>query len=97
LITEKGGTLTSKVLASVQSPFDVFEILIDGIKIVEQTDVSEDWVEEPLNIQPGKRQVTYRYVKNPNDLDGFVIESLPKDPNYKGRVWLDNIVFTANA
>ena len=97
LITEKEGTLTSKVLPSVQSPFDMFEILIDGIKIVELSEISDEWLEQQLNIQPGKRQVTFRYIKNPNGLDGFVIESIPKDPNYQGQVWLDDIVFTANA
>ena len=97
LITESGGTLTCEVLPSLQSTFGIFQILIDGIKVVEISEIQEEWQSQELIIQPGKRQVTFRLVKNPNNLDEVIISSLPKDPNYQGQVWLDTIVFTANS
>ena len=97
LITEKGGTLTCEVLPSLQSPFDLFQILIDDIKVYEISEVQDDWQSQELTIQPGKRQVTFRLVKDPNNLGEAVISSLPKDPDYQGQVWLDSIVFTANS
>lgn len=97
LITEKGGTLTCEVLPSLQSPFDLFQILIDDIKVYEISEIQDDWQSQELTIQPGKRQVTFRLVKDPNNLGEAVISSLPKDPDYQGQVWLDTIVFTANS
>ena len=98
LITEKGGTLTSEMLLSLQSPFDLFQILIDDIKVYEYSEIQDEWEsKDEVTIQPGKRQVTFRLVKNPNNLDEAVASSLPKDSNYQGQVWLDNIVFTANS
>jgi hypothetical protein len=97
LITEKGGTLTCELLPSLQSTFDLFQILIDDIKVMEISEIQDEWQAQELTIQPGKRQVTFRLVKNPNNLDDVVISTLPKDPDYQGQVWLDTIVFTANS
>lgn len=97
LITEKGGSLICKLLPSLQTPLDHFEILIDGIKVIELSEIQNDWQTQELKIQPGKRQVTFRLIKNPNNLDEDVMSSLPQDPNHQGQVWLDNCVFEANS
>ena len=97
LITEKGGILTCNVLPSLQSTFDIFQILIDDIKIIEISEIQDEWQPQELTIQPGKRQVTFRLVKNPNNFDDAVLTTLPKDTEYQGQVWLDTIVFSANS
>eukprot|EP00985_Skeletonema_marinoi_P015404 scaffold7951_cov80-Skeletonema_marinoi.AAC.5 len=49
------------------------------------------WVSPQLTIEPGKRQVTFRLVKNlPNP------NEVPLDLG-PSQVWLDKIVFTANS
>jgi hypothetical protein len=97
LITEKGGTFTCELLPSLQSPFDLFQILIDDMKVMEISEIQDEWQAQELTIQPGKRQVTFRLIKNPNNLDDVAISTIPKDPAHKGQVWLDTIVFTANS
>mmetsp|Transcript_284 Transcript_284/g.590 ORF Transcript_284/g.590 Transcript_284/m.590 type:complete len:977 (-) Transcript_284:75-3005(-) len=97
LITEKGGNLKWELLPSLQSTFDLFQVIIDGIKVYESAEIQDEWQSQELNIQPGKRQVTFRLVKNPNNLDEAIISTLSKDPNHQGQVWLDAIVFTANS
>jgi len=97
LITEKGGNLKWELLPSLQSTFDLFQVIIDGIKVYESAEIQDEWQSQELNIQPGKRQVTFRLVKNPNNLDDALISSLSKDPSHLGQVWLDTIVFTANS
>mmetsp|Transcript_28264 Transcript_28264/g.40380 ORF Transcript_28264/g.40380 Transcript_28264/m.40380 type:complete len:962 (+) Transcript_28264:70-2955(+) len=98
LITEKGGTLTGERLLSLQSTFDLFQILIDDIKVFEYSEIQDVWMSlDDVTIQPGKRQVTFRLVKNPNNFDEAVLSTIPEEPNYQGQVWLDKIVFTANS
>ena len=64
---------------------------------MEISEIKDEWQAQELTIQPGKRQVTFRLIKNPNNLDDVAISTIPKDPAHKGQVWLDTIVFTANS
>jgi hypothetical protein len=69
LLTGNGGILTCEVLPFLQSPYDLFRKLIDNIVVYEGS--SMFWVSPQLTIEPGKRQVTFRLVKNlpnPNEV-----------------------------
>lgn len=95
IITEQGGSLNFAVLSLLSGPFDAFNVLIDDTPVVTFTSPFQEWIEQELDIQPGKRKVTFEYVKNPGQLAEGVISSLPPPPGYGGQLWLDAIEFVA--
>ena len=96
IITERGGKLSYEVLPSVSSPFEIANVLLDDIAVMTYSSTSEDWIEEEITIQPGKRKVTFQLQKNPGGVPEDVISGIPSPPGRDGVLWLDNIVFVAN-
>ena len=96
IITERGGTLSYEILPSVSSPFEIANVLLDDIAVMTYSSTSEDWIEEEITIQPGKRKVTFQLQKNPGGVPEDVISGIPSPPGRDGVLWLDNIVFIAN-
>ncbi|EJK63311.1 hypothetical protein THAOC_16039 [Thalassiosira oceanica] len=96
IITERGGLLQFSMLASVGAPFDIANVLLDDNAVVTYSQVERDWIQSQVNIQPGKRRVTFELIKNPGGIDSDVFETIPPPPGWQGQIWLDNIIFTIN-
>ncbi|KAL3779919.1 hypothetical protein ACHAW5_009801 [Stephanodiscus triporus] len=92
IITEQGGILKFQVLPKVQGPFEIVNVLVDDVVVLTFAESSEDWLAQEINIQPGKREVTFQLAKNPG---GFPADVMPPPPSppVEGQVWLDSIVF----
>ena len=96
IITERGGTLEFQILHSVADPFEVANVLLDDIAVLSYSTVSEDWLAQEIDIQPGKRKVTFQLQKNSGGLPEDVLSDIPAPPGREGQIWLDGIVFTEN-
>ncbi len=93
IVTELGGSLGFQILASVSDPFDLVNVLIDNIAVLTLSTVSSDWSQQAVDIQPGKRKVTFQLVKNPGGLPPEQYSTLPPVDGRLGQVWLDEVVF----
>ncbi len=93
IITEQGGSLAFQVLPKVQAPFEVAKVLVDDVEVLTFPENSEDWLPQVIDIQPGKRKVTFQLAKNPG---GFPEDAMPPlaSPPHDGKFWLDSIAFT---
>ncbi|KAL9190599.1 hypothetical protein ACHAXT_000305 [Thalassiosira profunda] len=96
IITEQGGALTFSVLPLIEGPFEIANVLVDDISVLTYASVLDDWVEAEVDIQPGKRKVTFQMIGNPGGLPDEVLSTLPSPPGRTGQIWVDNIVFTTN-
>ncbi|KAL7542521.1 hypothetical protein ACHAXR_011851 [Thalassiosira sp. AJA248-18] len=101
IITEQGGVLNFLIRPSVEGPFEIVNVLIDDIIVLTYSGAypttDGDWLAQEINIQPGKRMVTFQLLKNPTEDDADFISTLPSPPGREGQVWLDGIEFTATA
>lgn len=97
IITENGGLLEFQILTLIEGPFELATVSIDDIVVITYSSVVEDWTAGNVNIQPGKRRVTFSLVKNPGDIVAETITTLPSPDGREGRIWLDGVVFTAAA
>jgi len=97
IITEQGGLLSFKVLPSVAGPFEIANVLVDGIAVLTYSTTLEEWLAQEISIQPGKRRVTFQLTKNPGNVPEDLISGIPSDTDRQGQIWLDEIVFTAEA
>lgn len=95
IITEQGGKFTFFILPSVAGPFDIGNVLLDDIVVATYSNTITDWLAQELDIQPGKRKVTFQFLKNPGNLDATAIQSIPSPPGRQGQIWLDRIEFVA--
>jgi len=95
IITEQGGALSYSILPAVSGPFDIVNVLVDDVIIFSYSNVDSNWINEDIQIQPGKREVTFELQKNPGAIAEDTISTIPKPDGYLGRVWLDTISFTA--
>jgi len=93
LITEKGGVFKFDVLPSVAAPFDTAEVFVDETAAVTFTSSLDEWLSQEIIIQPGKRMVSFKFSKNPNNVPEEVLPTLSAPPNHKGQIWLDGISF----
>ena len=93
IITEQGGTLEFQILPKVQGPFEIANVLVDDVVVLTFAESSEDWLPQSIDIQPGKRKVTFQLAKNPG---GFPDDAMPPlaSPPHDGKVWLDSVTFT---
>ena len=82
LITEKGGTLSYWIMPLVTGPSDAVQVLVNDDIVATYSKAEASWVKKEITIQPGKREVTFEFLK--------------KDGGNLGHAWLDNILFTAN-
>jgi hypothetical protein len=96
IITEQGGTLSYWILPSVAGPFDFVNLLVDDVVVDTYSAVEPDWVNKEIQIQPGKREVTFELQKNPGAIGDDEISAIPKPEGHLGQVWLDTISFTTN-
>ena len=96
IITEQGGTLSYWILPSVAGPFDVAHVLVDDVIVFTYSNVESNWVTQEIQIQPGKREITFELQKNPGGIPENDISLIPKPDGYLGQVWLDTISFTTN-
>ena len=96
VITESGGKLFFTVLPSIAGPFEILNILIDDTIVSTYANVQEDWLPAELDIQPGKRKVTWQLLKNPGGLPDDVLSTIPKSPGQTGQVSIDAIDFRSN-
>jgi len=96
IITERGGALKFHVIPSVSGPFDMASVKMDDIPVLTFSTPENDWSEQIINIQPGKRKVTFEYFKNDGNLDAEILGSIPPPPGWDGQIWLDGIEFIAN-
>ena len=97
IITEQGGVLKFQVLPSVSGPFDVSNVRIDDIIVTTYSTPLDDWLAQEVSIQPGKRRVTFEFLKNPGEVPDDIIAGLPNTPGREGQIWLDGIEFIATA
>lgn len=96
IITEQGGTLSYWILPSVAGPFDLAHVLVDDVIVYSYSNVESAWVSQEIQIQPGKREVTFQLQKNPGAIADDAIGTIPKPDGHLGQVWLDTISFTTN-
>eukprot|EP00804_Cyclotella_cryptica_P007651 CCRYP_015237-RA/>CCRYP_015237-RA protein AED:0.25 eAED:0.25 QI:697/1/1/1/0.5/0.33/3/128/649 len=96
IITEQGGTMTYWILPSVAGPFDIVNVLVDDVIVYSYSNVETNWVTADIQIQPGKREVTFELVKNPGAIPDEDISTIPKPDGHLGQVWLDTITFNTN-
>ena len=85
IITEQGGKLTFLVKPSVSGPFDLGNVLLDDI-IVTMQSTAQDLMEQEINFQPGKQNVTFQFVKNPSGVDATMLEVIPRPPGNVGQI-----------
>lgn len=97
IITQQGGKLKFFILPSVAAPFDVGNVLLDDAVINTYSSPVADWQAQELDIQPGKRKVTFRFVKNPENRNATSLASVPSPHGRRGQIWLDRIEFVAAA
>ena len=96
IITEQGGTLSYWILPSVAGPFDIAHVFVDDVIVFTYSNLESNWVTQEIQIQPGKREVTFELQKNPGGIPENDIASIPKPDGHLGQVWLDTISFTTN-
>jgi len=96
IITEQGGTMTYWMLPTVAGPFDVVNVLVDDVIVYSYSSVETNWLTADIQIQPGKREVTFELVKNPGGIPDDDISTVPKPDGHLGQVWLDSITFNTN-
>jgi hypothetical protein len=92
IITEKGGELNFQILPQVAGPFEIANVLVDGVVVLTFGETAADWTPQVVSILPGKRTVTWQLAKNPG---GFPAENLPPPVPVDGKLWIDAISFTA--
>lgn len=94
IVTDVGGTLGFQILPSVSDPFDLVNVIINGLTVLTYTTVSDEWLQQEVTIQPGVRKVTFQLVKNPGAIPPEAYSTLPPVEGRLGQVWLDGIVYT---
>lgn len=94
IITEQGGVLEFQVLPSIAGPFEIANVLIDGIAVLTYSSTLENWLAQEVSIQPGKRRVTFELIKNPGNVPEEVIGTVPVPDGREGQIWIDDIRFT---
>lgn len=82
LITENGGTLTYWIMPLVTGPSDAVQVLVNNDIVATYSKAETSWVAKEIKIRPGKREITFEFLK--------------EDGGNLGHVWLDNIQFSAN-
>eukprot|EP00578_Thalassiosira_sp_NH16_P002350 CAMPEP_0181129508 /NCGR_PEP_ID=MMETSP1071-20121207/29357_1 /TAXON_ID=35127 /ORGANISM="Thalassiosira sp., Strain NH16" /LENGTH=2606 /DNA_ID=CAMNT_0023215495 /DNA_START=157 /DNA_END=7977 /DNA_ORIENTATION=- len=96
IITEQGGSLDFRILPSVAPPFEIGNVLIDDLAVLTYSSPGADWLAQQIDIQPGKRRVTFQLLKNPGNIPDENMSTIQEIPGREGQIWLDEIVFTAN-
>jgi len=71
-----GGTLRFATNADVRAPVDVLEVGVDGEAILAVTEPDYQWKTHALELQPGRRVVTFAHIANPSRLSIVTLEGM---------------------
>lgn len=94
IVSENGGDVSFQILPSVQAPFEMFNVMINGNTVKTFQSVEEDWISSSVTISAGKQLLTFNLAKNPGSVPDSAIEIVPITTGRLGQVWLDDIQFS---
>ena len=92
---EQGGVLGFRILLDVSGPFEVGNVLLDGIIVTTYSTTIDKWLTQEISIQPGKGKVTFQLLSNPGEVASEDLALIGS--SHAAQMWLDRIEFVATA
>mmetsp|Transcript_9622 Transcript_9622/g.21698 ORF Transcript_9622/g.21698 Transcript_9622/m.21698 type:complete len:825 (+) Transcript_9622:721-3195(+) len=87
------GALYYSVLASIQMPFDQFEVYVDGVSRSVVTDPMTEFEERVIQLGPGPHRFDFVYKFNPSNVPAQGFPPASAFPDRIGAVFIDDVYF----
>jgi len=90
---EFGGKLDFAIYPNVHAPIDVLEVGVDGEAVMASTGSSSEWEAHSIELDPGRRVLTFTHISNPAELKMSDLEGMgqPGSSKVDGLRYTDHI------
>ena len=95
ITVEQVGVLGFRILPDVSGPFEVGNVLLDGIIVTTYSTTIKKWLAQEISIQLGKGKVIYQLLKNPGEVAAEDLAFIGS--SHAAQMWLNRIEFVATA